>query len=265
VVAEIDVDYPRGARVEEGRVLWQDGSVKPRHEYTYAVVAYNFHKFASEESNRVKVIWDDPPSAPVDVHIKADDRALEITWSFSPRLLSGKETAEPFGFNLYRRAEGERFGFYPVNPEPLSQPRFVDGGLVNGKRYYYEVRAVRTIRGTFIEGPASSVAEGIPEKLTPPSPPTGLVAVFQKEGIVLRWKESPEPDIGGYDLFRREREEKTFRKINPSLIKEPYYLDESADPQKSYSYRLKALSTSGKESEFSQEVEISPEPPSPKK
>jgi hypothetical protein len=263
VVAEIDVEYPRGARVEGGRVLWQDIAAEPGHEYTYYVVGYNFDKNPSPESNRVRIFWGEAPPAPEDVRVKSADWALEITWKFPPP--PGKEWAGAVGFNLYRRMERERFGLYPVNLQPLKDTRFVDGGLQNGKRYYYEVRAVRNFRGTLIEGPASATAEGVPEKQTPPTPPTGLVIVFQEEGAVLRWNENPEPDVAGYDIYRREEGEKTFRKINPGLIKEPYFLDTTASPQKSYIYRLRAIDSSGKESEFSQEAEVSPEPPPLKK
>jgi hypothetical protein len=263
VVAEIDVEYPRGAQVEGGRVLWPDTSVKPQQEYTYLVLAYNSYKSPSPESNRVKIFWDQAPPAPVEVRIKSEDRALEITWEFS--LPPGKEPADFSGFNLYRRMEGERFGFYPLNPDPIKQARFVDGGLENGRRYGYEVRAVRNFRGTLIEGPASGVVEGIPKKQTPPSPPTGLVAVFHAGGVALRWNGSPEPDIAGYDVYRREEGTQTFQKISPQSVKEPYFLDRTASPLKSYFYRLKAVDSSGKESEFSQEAEVLPEPTTPTK
>ncbi len=263
VVAEIDVEYPRGAQVEGGRVLWPDMSVRPQQEYTYFVLTYNSYRSPSPESNRVRIFWDQAPPAPVEVRIKSEHRALEITWGFS--LPPGKEPPDFAGFNLYRRMEGERFGFYPLNPAPTKQTRFVDGGLENGRKYGYEVRAVRNFRGTLIEGPASGVVEGIPKKQTPPSPPTGLVAVFQAGGVALRWDESPEPDIAGYDVYRREEGTQTFEKISPQPVKESYFLDPTASPLKSYSYRLKAVDSSGKESEFSKEAEASPKPATPPK
>ena len=263
VVAEIDIDYPRGARVEGGRVLWQDPSVKPQNEYTYFVLAYNLYKSPSSESNRAKIFWDQAPPAPSEVRIKSEDRSLEISWAFS--FPPGQEVAGFAGFNLYRRMERERFGFFPLNPEPIQRTQFVDGGLENGRRYAYEVRAVRNFRGTLIESPASAAGDGIPEKQTPPSPPTGLVAAFQEDGVALRWDESPEPDIAGYEVYRREEGEKSFRKISPQLIRDPYFLDRTANPQKSNVYRLKAVNSSRKESEFSQEGAVSPKNPFPPK
>jgi Uma2 family endonuclease len=92
------------------------------------------------------------------------------------------------------------------------------------------------------------------------------VAAVQKDGIVLRWNPNPEPDVAGYNLFRRKGQEDEFTKINPQLITENYFLDREADPKKSYLYRLTAVDTSPSrnESEFSQEVEVRPEPSSPK-
>ena len=262
-VAVIDPQYPRGAWVEGGRVLWRDESIQPQKEYIYFVLAYNSYKSSSLESNQVKLSWDDPPVAPMKTSIQSEDRALLLSWDFSPPLRNGREMGGVAGFNIYRRSEGERFGFFPLNPEPLTESRYLDGRLANGKRYEYEIRAVRNVRGTLIEGMGSPVVSGIPEKRLPPSPPSGLVAVFQKEGVALRWNQNPEPDIGGYDLYRREKGGNAFSKINPHLITEPYFLDGSADPQKTYLYGLKAVdrSPSRKESEFSLEVEISFEPP----
>jgi hypothetical protein len=265
-VAEIDAEYPRGAQVEEGRVLWQDRTVKPENEYTYFVRAYNSYKTPSPESNPVILFWGEPPAAPTKVSVRSENRALEISWIFIPRLLNGKEMVDLAGFNIYRHREGERFGFFPLNSEPVPDQRYRDAVLENGKRYDYEVRAVRKFRETLIEGLSSVVASGIPEKRTPPSPPTGLVAAVQKDGVALRWAPNPEPDIAGYNLYRREKAEKAFVKINPHLITENYFLDRGADPRKTYVYRLTAVDTSPahNESEFSKEVEVFPELSSPK-
>jgi fibronectin type 3 domain-containing protein len=260
-VREIDVEYPPPeAQVEGGRVLWRETTLKPQTEYTYLVRAYNSYKNASPESSPVTIFWDDPPAAPTKITVRSEDKALEINWEFTSRLITGKEMVDFSGFNLYRRGEGELFGFFPLNPDLIKENRFQDAVLENGKRYYYQVRAVRNFRGTLIEGLSCPVASGIPEKLTPPSPPTGLVAAAQKEGVALRWNPNPEPDIAGYNVYRREKGESAFTKINPQLISEQYFLDKEADPHKSYSYRLRAVDTSPakNESEFSQEVEVSP-------
>jgi hypothetical protein len=198
------------------------------------------------------------------VRIKSEDRLLEIGWDFIPRLKSGETLNDPIGFNVYRKDEGGDFGFLPLNPDSVSQSPYRDGGLENGKRYEYVIRAVRNFKGTPIEGPGSSVATGAPEKTAPPSDPTGLVGVIRldpnKKGVELRWNRNPEPDVAGYDLYRREEETDAFLKVNSQIITEPYFFDATADPLKSYLYRLKAVDNSPlrNQSEFSQEAEVHP-------
>lgn len=80
-----------------------------------------------------------------------------------------------------------------------------------------------------------------------------------KRGIELRWNINPEPDVAGYDLYRREKDGDVVR-VNSQMIPESYFFDASADPQKSYTYRLRAVDRSPRknQSEFSQEIEVTP-------
>jgi hypothetical protein len=262
-VAEIDMDYPRGVRLERGIVLWQDKAVSPQNEYTYFVQAYNLYRSPGPESKRVKIFWDDPPAAPTKVNLHKEDRALKITWEPVPFLVNGQEMADFKGFNIYRRSQGELFSLSPLNADPIPDKEYWDGKVELGKPYFYEMRTVRNFRGTLIEGPSSAVVQGVPEKRLPPSIPTGLVAVRQQDGVALRWDKNPEPDIAGYNLYRREKEGKESVPMNPRLITENYFLDGSADLQRAYFYRLQAVdsSPSGNESDFSKEVEVAPESP----
>ena len=262
-MAEIDVEFPRGARVENGMVWWEDTSLRPQYEYVYRVISYNVDKYPSPDSNQVRVFWDSPPAAPGDVTVGKGDLSLEINWEFSNRLLNGKEMTEAPGFNIYRRLEGQNFGFFPLNPEPLRDRHYWDGVLQAGRDYLYEVRTVRNFRGTPIEGPSSPEVKGVPEKLKAPSPPTGLIAAPQSDGMALRWRQNPEPDVAGYNLYRREEGQNTWKKVNSTLIPELYFLDPSAELKKTYSYRLSAVdkSPSARESAFSQEAEVTFVPP----
>jgi hypothetical protein len=264
LVREIDLKFPKEARLEGRRVWWQDPNLKAQNEYTYAVIAYNRYQTPGAESNRVKISFDQPPGAVANVRIKPDNRLLEIGWDFVPRLKSGEGMSDPGGFNVYRKGEGEDFGFLPVNPEPVPQSPYRDLRVENGKRYEYVIRALRNFNGTLIEGPGSAAVAGIPEKAIPPSDPTGLIGVIRrdpdKKGVELRWNRNPEPDVAGYDLYRQEKETDAPIKVNPRIITELYFFDAAADPQKTYIYRLKAIDNSPRrnQSEFSQEAEVGP-------
>jgi hypothetical protein len=387
-VAEIDVEYPRGAEIRDGKVLWRDRDLKPGNEYTYFVVAYNAEKVPSVESVPLRRIWGVSPAAPREVRVESLDRALRLSWQIIPRLVDGQEITEgPFllktgdlkdsaalskklgegrdpvskylqkyiqpdtwrlmeeynlydesnftsrqlvedltdalnqaiqgpslyeterfagvllpawvrkwageepqgenlrhlnrilleavypaeiskyrahlaGFNVYRRGEKEPLEFAPLNSEPIVENQFLDGGLENGKKYFYQVHALRNYWGSLIEGPGSKEVEGISEKTKPPIPPAGLTANVHSQGVELHWDRNPEPDVAGYNLYRKQKGEDRFQKVNAQLIPENYYLDRSADPQKSYAYRVTAVDSSpaARESDFPRDVEISPSP-----
>lgn len=261
---DIDLQFPKESRIEGGRVWWQDSSLKPGNEYTYLVTGYNRRRTDGGESNRVKISFDHPPAAVAGVRIRPGDRFLEISWDFSPRLKNGEAMGDPGGFNVYRRSESGDFRFLPLNPEPIAQAPYRDLRLENGKRYEYTVRALRNFRGSLIEGPPSAVQAGIPEKTVPPSQPTGLIGAVRrgsdKKGVELRWNRNPEPDIEGYDLYRREKGTESFIKLNARPLTDPYFIDDTAEPEKGYVYRLKAVDNSPRRnrSEFSQEAETNP-------
>lgn len=260
LVAEIDLDFPRATRVQDGVVIWKDETIKPGQEYIYLVIAYNIFKRASPESNQVRVSWGNLLPPPDQIGLRHDHRALEIFWETPTHLWTDEEKAEFQGMNIYRRKEGESYGFSPLTPQPLRENRYWDGQVELGKKYFYEVRPVRNFRGTLLEGIGSPEVSGIAKTVLPPAAPTGLIGVFQRDGIALRWDAHPQPDLAGYDLYRRAEDEKEFKKINPSLLTGTYFLDVSVDHQKTYYYRLKAIDSSPekKESEFSRETEVFP-------
>ncbi len=262
LVAEIDLDFPRSARLQGDVLIWQDETIKPNQEYIYFVVAYNIFKRPSPESNHVRVSWGNLLSPPERLHLRPDHRALEISWETPTHLWSAQEQTEFLGMNIYRRLEGEPYGFAPLNAEPLKGNSYWDGQVALGQRYFYEVRAVRNFRGTLLEGVGSPEVSGLARTILPPAAPTGLIGVFQKEGIALRWDAHPEPHIAGFDLYRRAEDEGEFKKINTLLLTERYFLDTAVDHKKTYYYRLKAIDSSPdkRESEFSRETAVTPPP-----
>ena len=76
----------------------------------------------------------------------------------------------------------------------------------------------------------------------------------------LRWNRNPEPDVAGYDLYRQEKGTDSPIKLNPRTLHDVYFFDATADPAKTYVYRLKAIDNSPRrnQSEFSQETEVGP-------
>ena len=77
----------------------------------------------------------DPPSAPTNVQVTAQDAAVTLTWE-------GRSAAS--GYNVYRATSaGVGAGGTPVNgSSPVGQLTFTDPSVENGTRSYYRVTAV---------------------------------------------------------------------------------------------------------------------------
>ena len=77
----------------------------------------------------------DPPSAPTNVQVTAQDAAVTLTWE-------GRSAAS--GYNVYRATSaGVGASGTPVNgSSPVGQLTFTDPSVENGTRYYYRVTAV---------------------------------------------------------------------------------------------------------------------------
>ena len=207
----------REIEVPEGKeaFLWEDTHLEAGMTYRYRVRGVNHWGFAGPPSNEVRVTWIAPPPPPRGVFAKGDDRRVYLHWE-------GIKGA--WGYHVYRREEGEGYPLEPVG-RVKGEEEFADRGVLNGKRYFYVVRTLARSGETLIEGGSSEEVTVIPEDLTPPSPPVGLVA-FLKEGTVeLDWFPSEEEDVLGYYVYRKGCEELRFERLNSFPLKETAYSD----------------------------------------
>jgi len=90
----------------------------------------------------------------------------------------------------------------------------------------------------------------------PPLPPGGLSVVPTKAGVRIFWDRSEEPDLSGYNLYRREKGAGAAIKLNDEPLTEVHYTDTSASNGKIYYYSITALdnAATGNESEATPEV-----------
>jgi hypothetical protein len=92
----------------------------------------------------------------------------------------------------------------------------------------------------------------------PPEVPKGLVAAPGMAGdsatIDLSWEPDIEPRLAGYRVYRREEGSADWARVAPDLVAEPSYRDLKVTAGRTYSYRVTAVSTAGKESAPSGEV-----------
>jgi fibronectin type 3 domain-containing protein len=220
-----------------------------RKVYVYQVVSFNRRGYFSAPSNPVWVYWDNPPLPPGMIKGKSGDKRVDLSW---------EPVEDVTGYNIYRREEKEAFPTRPLNREPVLSTQYTDLNVENEKKYIYSVRAVKRVVKTDVEGRGSPEIAVTPTDLIPPSSPVGLVAIPLKNGIELNWRKNREPDLLGYQVYRKKQGEKEFKRLNETPLKKELYLDTDVELGEGYVYAVTAVDSSPHENEspLSEEVRV---------
>lgn len=231
------------------RVVYQDKRVSYANVYVYRVISVSARGYESKPSNRTVIYWDIPLDAPGRVEGTAEDRETNLHWD-------PVDSAD--GYRIYRKQEGNEFGDVPIAVVGSNEISYRDTGLSSGQVYYYMVRSIRRAGRTWLEGPGSGEISLIPKDLTPPVPPQGLLAFPLAAGIELSWQRNIEPDLLGYFVYRRDRGEGEYRRLNKFPLEAPIYIDRTVILGKFYEYAVTAVdrSTQRNESAFSESVRL---------
>jgi len=235
--------------VAEGRVVYEDKRISHGHVYVYRVISVSARGYASELSNRAVVEWGVPPGAPSRVEGTGGDRTVNLRWN---------RVEETDGYRIYRKQQGSEFGDVPVAVVGPNQFSYCDTGLSNDLVYQYTVRSLRKVGRTVLEGPGSEEISMIPRDVMPPLPPERLLAIPLDLGIELSWQRNTEPDLLGYFVYRRDRGEGEYRRLNEFPLQAPVYVDRTVIVEQSYEYRVTAVDRSPQrnESGFSEAVRL---------
>ncbi len=160
-------------------------------------------------------------------------------------------------YRVYRARWGEPFPETPVHEEPLRRAEFVDQGVSAGQRYVYQVRVLLAEGPPWREGVPSESVEVVAEDRFPPRRPEGLLAVQEGSAVRLFWDPNPEPDLAGYEVYRRAPGT-AWERLNADAVTETSYLDRQVEPGQRWEYALRALDRAQppNRSEFSEPVEV---------
>ena len=222
--------------------------LEPKKVYVYEIVSVNHRGYSGASSNPVTVYWDHPPQIPGMVTTELGDKKVNLSWN---------PVQGATGYNVYRKTEEELgFPLNPLNREPLTVTQYTDLSVQNDIRYIYSVRAVKRVVKTDVEGNGSPAILTTPLKLTPPSVPVGLMAIPLKQGIELTWRKNPEPDLLGYNVYRRQSGEEEFKRLNESPVTKETYLDTAVILEQEYEYTITALDNSQRRNESPRSEEV---------
>jgi len=184
-----------------------------------------------------------PPGPPRDFKVlNSPDSTLLLSWS-------PKKHHNLKGYNIYRSSISGEYSDIPINSEVVKDTFYLDKGLVEGYIYYYTVASVDVTGKTGVKSEELSILVG------KPTPPTGLVAVADKDKICLAWKPNPEKDIMGYKIYRKEESGK-YEFINGVGLAglKTSFCDRKIENCIVYYYAVSAVDNNGLESLLSDSV-----------
>ena len=256
-----DIEYQRAEGllpVRGEKKEFRDSSVSPGMEYHYKVLSFNADDEFSKESNSAKAYWDLPPASVQSLTAQAGNGMVNLQWGKVNSLADGSLCREPLLYNCYRTDEGTQFLFAPVNEQPVEATAYQVINLKNDQQYTFRIHAARKVGEGWVESEGSLPVSAIPVDLEPPSIPQGLTAFWIDEGISLRWEESPEADVSGYNIYRRKEGEGALKKLNPDPVKGTIFLDTEAKKDKAYYYAISSADSSSRRNESppSEEVKV---------
>jgi fibronectin type 3 domain-containing protein len=223
--------------------------------YYYAVAASDGSAESDPSTTQSSTPQDStPPTLADDLAATAGEEELDLTWSAS-------SDNDLDGYNLYRSTTSftTKSEATKVNGSLLTSTSFTDGGLTNGQQYYYRYTAVDQ---TGNESDLSAEASAMPQDMTPPAAPNGLIATAGEGQVELAWNASAASDLDGYNLYRAKSS--FSNKANATLVNlvdviaGVSYTDPSVTNGQEYFYRLTAVDEAGNESDLSAAVSATP-------
>ena len=229
---------------------------------TYAVSVFNSHDRTAGLSNPVQVTAVATLPPPGDFQAQVTSGGVVLSWSALPP--APQITGLSYLIRIYRRAGDDKSGTV-AGEAPLETTTFTDHGFEWEKTYFYYATVVTEIaqpgKGeAALEGDDTPAMNVFAHDVFPPAVPTGLEAVAtgvgQQPGIDLVWAPGTEPDLAGYNIYRRE-EGGQAEKINQQLVKAPSFRDTAAVSGHTYFYSVSAVDVRGNESARSEEAQES--------
>jgi fibronectin type 3 domain-containing protein len=241
-VATIDLAFLQAGEVQGEQVRYRDENLEPGNRYFYQVVGYDRGDHPGQPSLVVSHGWEVLPQPPAKLEAQAGDRQVMLSWPAVSLLANGKPISGRPTYTVYRESQGS--GFRPVNTSPVIEPKFQDITVANDVTYRYLVRTGRAVGSGSLESLDSPVQTVKPVDQTPPAPVLKLVAVATDKGIELRWEAGREPDLAGYQVYRRSLAEPQFRVLTSQVVKAPYFVDPETGSGVTYYYYVVAVDNS---------------------
>jgi len=212
---------------------------KENGTYYYNVQAVN-DKCVSELSNTISIVVDYPPDIPRNLTVTpiVEGNTLNISWV--------PNQIDTINYSIWSNCTEIWKPLINITHPNCS---YVHNNLTDGTRYFYKIQAWDRRNQS---SKVSKIVIGIPFDSVPPGTPKDLkVYTISNNSIELHWEPNIEPDLTGYDLFRRESSEDEYIKINIESVPSNSYYDTNLKSNTTYYYKIKAYDEVPNYSDFS--------------
>ncbi len=226
---------------------------------TYAVEIMNNRDRSGGLSNQVAIPLAPTIAPPPGVSSDVSSDGVRVSWSGG--VIPTAPAGLTYRYRIERRLAGSG-GYIALNDvDPAPEGSYLDQTFEWEKKYEYRITSVTEVRAggreASVEGDDSTPAEVFTKDIYPPAQPSGLQAVFssvgQKPFVDLTWAPNLEPDLAGYNVFRRSRGGE-WEKLNQKTVQVPSFRDENVQPGTTYEYSVSAIDLRGNESPHSAEA-----------
>jgi len=238
------------------------GQAPTTSEFVYALSILNPYGRSAGLSNQVQVPAAAVLQPPSEFRTQLTAEGVQLSWN---AVTAPQIPGLRFVYRVYRREQGSKkdviAGELPVSgQESLS---LLDHSFEWEKTYDYHLTVVTIVAESNgseqqVEGEDTPSVRVVAHDVFPPAAPSGLQAVFsgpgQKPFIDLVWTPNTEPDLAGYNVYRREEGGGGAVKLNSELIKSPAFRDNEAAPGHKYVYTVSAVDVRANESPRSEEA-----------
>lgn len=253
-IGKIEYPYIEGNTAASGRMEYRDKK-QDCGSYEYKVRGYNRKGYESSDSNEAPIAIYLSSAPPTGLKAVAKDKKVELNWNPPDSKEIREGSIEIAGYNVYRGKKSKGIWRPPVNRNPIQTNRFFDPNVINNRRYFYQLRAVLNIDGRPCEGSLSDEISALPEDMTPPSPPEGIVCEQVEEGILIYWNANTENDLAGYHIYRMTGGSNDYERITPSPVKETTFLDWQLNLYTWYTYKVTAVDNAASANESDPSIE----------
>jgi len=239
------------------RLSAQEYSQSIGSTFTFVVLGLTrgFHgrRIEGDYSNIVRPLLLDICAPIENLEIKTTEKALVLSWTPPAHSLTGQTLAGPVSYRVYWSSTGNP-GTFQVRSETAT-PAYSDSEFAFGHTYFYKVRAALKQAGQTAESEDSAAVAITPRDTFPPGAPSNVSALFSAGAVQLVWTANTEPDLAGYNVYRREKGG-ALQKLNLELLRTPTFEDRAVQAGRQYFYLVKSVDSTGNESSLSEEITV---------